>query len=52
MNRGEQVEKDSPSGITSPKVCEVISLASFFILSFSIFIFDVDINWLDTNGRC
>lgn len=34
MNRGEQAEKDSPSGITSPKVCEVKSLTSFlFCLS-------------------
>jgi hypothetical protein len=47
MNRGEQVEKDSPSGITSPKVCEVLSMASFFIMSFTIFIFGIDIKWLD-----
>jgi hypothetical protein len=41
MNRGEQVEKDSPSEIFVPKVCEVNSLTSFFILSFTKFIFEV-----------
>ena len=44
MNRGEQVEKDSPSGITSSKVCEVKSLTNFFILSFSKFILDDEIS--------
>jgi hypothetical protein len=49
MEIGKHVKKDSQTAFSLPKVCDVNSLSSLIILSFSIFIYVLLIKWLTAN---